>query len=110
MNDDFQKIGSGHFPLFLANCTNLFYFALSFQVFLKKGFFDAALVFIVTWIVKKLSNVIVSMIYVNIYTNKLLNDKSEDNDYNPFDMEKGRFWAMMASEWIILVISAYIVL
>ncbi len=110
MNDDFPKQDSGRFPLFLANCTNLLYFALSFQVFLKKGFFDAALVFIFTWIVKKMSNVIVSMIYVNIYVNKHLNDDSEQQNYNPFSIEKGRFWVMMISEWTVFGVSAYVVL
>ncbi len=110
MNNDLPKLNSGRFPLFLANFTDVLYFALSFKVFLEKGFFDAALVFIVTWVMKKLLNVFASLIYVNLYVNKTLNNENEENELNPFDMEKGRFWVMMVSEWTVFAVSAYVVL
>ena len=110
MDEDSPKLDSGRFPLFLANLTNVLYFALSFQVFLENGFFDAVLVFIAMWVVKKFLNFIVSVIYVNRYVNKSLGDDNEENDFNPFDMEKGRFWVMMLSEWTVFAISAYVVL
>ena len=110
MNDDLPKLNSGRFPLFLTNFTDVLYFALSFKVFLEKGFFYAALVFIVTWVAKKLLNFFVSIIYVNLYVNKSLSNENEENDLNPFDMEKGRFWVMMVSEWTVFAVSSYVVL
>ena len=107
MSEDLPKLNSEHYLLLLVQLPSVFYLSLSMLVFFKNGVLSAILVFVITWIVKKLSNIAVSIIYTNLYLNK----STEDGNFiNPFVFERGRVWVMLASECTIFAISAYIVL
>ena len=105
MDEELKNLPSGRFPLFIANFVGCCYLALAAKIFIEKGFLYAALVFVITWILKRAANLVLSMIYANFIFNKSADSNSS---INPFEFERGRFWIMIISECVIFAISVYI--